>query len=149
MNLGSITHWFFKTSPEFFQRLERGEEDLIVVPKNKIKIKDMRLIVPPGLEVYVPLRDYFRGREANVLGELFFTAAKEEDASRVYASLVKPAEDKSLNRSKNKGDLLRYGWYNNSITAKIVNRVVNNDLMDILCNLPSLESGLHPFYGYK
>jgi len=100
-NIASVTGWLLKQSPNLVEKLEK-EGDLIKVrDEEKLGLKNVRLLVPSGIDVYQVIR------EVRNKGLFFFTARANKDTAPAYCSYIEDTE-RSLSFMRNAGILLRY-----------------------------------------
>jgi hypothetical protein len=117
-----IIRFILRKSPKIVRLLERTNEGLegpmIIVGKNRLEISEMKLLVPPKIEVYHVIVD-----ESRELYDLFYTAKKDDDFGPVYLSRVSVSRG-SLNFAKNVEKLLESTWFNHEDSSFVFDRLV-------------------------
>jgi len=138
-NIAHVTRWLLEQTPEIVKRLERKGDIVEVGDSEKLLIKNIKLLVPEGIEVYRVISEF------RDLGEAFFTAREGNNATPAYLSLVTQANG-ALNFMKNAGDLLRYPWYNHEDSSEIFYRLCSIK-KDLLIHIYSFtqQDAPHPF----
>lgn len=124
-NYGRLTRWVLRTLPYALQ-LEQGLDDeranttTYILEEDKIKIPNLRLVVPTGIEVYQGVN------LARISGDYSFFATKPDDNSSAYLCLV----DLDLHiKNQTKNVFLTHAsrWFDANISSQLLFKLLYVD----------------------
>ena len=134
-----------RTSPEVVRRLGRDGHDLVIVGNNNVRIPDLRLIVPSGINVY---RVIPGTREE---GGFFFTTQAMDTFSQAYVSMMTKEEFERLGELKHSPfALFNYPWVKGNGSNKFYARIFNKKPaslkgIDFVSCFSQDVEGIHPY----
>lgn len=139
MNTTPVTRWLLEKSPGIVRKLERMASNIVLLgDSEKLGIKNVKLLVPQGIEVYNVIS------KCRYNGEIFFTLKGEQDMSQAYASVISTKDTKRrLNYMPNTGKLLEYTWFSLQETSHLFNRIARLHGNAPMWNVTPTE-GKHP-----
>lgn len=138
-----VCGWLLDQRPRIVKRLEKRVDTEIILAgeSDKLKIPDMKISVPIGIDVYRVISPYRNDIE------LFFSVIADDKLSTAYLTKVGVKDihnfDKELGLS-----LLECSWFNENDSSYVFDRLRNLTGNAILYKKEP-QRGNHPYLFYK